>query len=199
MRIRHYILIVALVLASRLVPLPSGPPKDIRLFPTLSAQSVGYTGWNNVHSAYTRADFTDGNGVTTLQNIPGLLFYLPANQAVTYRIDCDLEYSQATNVADSFGVTFGISPTNTELWGFMATNATAFASLTPVNITSTAATTVVTGTPAVTTVLGARITGYIENAGNATDNSVQIGVAQATAADVIVVKRDSGCTWHSMN
>jgi hypothetical protein len=165
----------------------------------LHAQGPGINGTNSIHSAYLHADFTDANA-SGAQAIPGLLFYLAAGgPATTWRLDCQLAYSQATVVADNFGITFGVAPTNSMFWGVMATNATAYGSGTPVAVTSTANATITTGTPAVTTVLGTLIEGYVEMPATSVDTSVQITVTQATAADVIVVKRDSGCTWHSMN
>lgn len=169
------------------------------------AQGEGFVGLNNIHSMYIRSDFTDANAAGA-QNIllaatntgGNMAFYLPANQPATWRIDCVFAYSQATGAADSFGVTFSNAPTNTMLWGLMATNATAFASLTPVNITGTSNTTIVTGTPAVTTVLGAHIQGYVEMPSTTTPTQVLWTITQGTAANVVVIKRDSGCTWHSM-
>jgi hypothetical protein len=164
----------------------------------IHGQLPGYREWDNLHMVYVRADWTDGSGGTTLQAIPDLTFSLPGGQTGPFKIDCDLYYSQATNVADNFGVKFSSNPTNAEFGGIAATNATAFAAGTPANITNTTATNVITMTPAVTTVLYAHIGGLVENAGT-TDNVVNIMVAQSTAADVIVVKRGSACTYHSMN
>lgn len=161
----------------------------------LQAQQTGYLNWVNQHDAYVRADFTDANAAGA-QNITGLLFYLPANQAGVYRIDCDLNYSQATVVADNFGIQFGVAPTNAIFTGWMFTNATALAAGTPVTVTNNSNNNILTGTPAVTTVLGAHIGGYAEIPSGAADTSVQITVTQSTGANVIVVKRDSGCSWH---
>lgn len=198
MKLKHLIVLSALVLF--LIA-----PFTVLLSPRVHAQSEGFVGWNNVHSMYVRADFTDANASGAQSILLGatnsganMAFYLPANVAAVWRIDCDFAYSQATVVADSFGVTFSNAPTNTMLWGEMATNVTAFASITPVNITVNTNTTIVTGTPAVTTVLGAHIWGYVEMPSTATPTSVQWTITQSTAANVIVIKRDSGCTWHSM-
>ena len=162
------------------------------------AQAVGYREWDNWHMAYVRADWTDASSASP-QNIFGLSFILPAGQLGPFKIDCDLYYSQATNVADTFGIQFSVAPTNAEIGGIAATNATAFAAGTPANITGTGATAVVTFTPAVTSVLYAHIGGLVENASAGTDNTVNIQVTQGTAADVIVIKRGSMCSYHSMN
>src|ERR1700687_4502414 len=79
----------------------------------LHAQSTGTVAWSNIHTVKVTADFTDGNGVTTAQNIPNLILTFPAGPAATYQVDCDLYYSQATNVADTFAVQFNTNaPTN---------------------------------------------------------------------------------------
>jgi hypothetical protein len=162
------------------------------------AQAPGAVGWTNIHTARLGADFTDGGAVTTLQNIPGLTMVLPAGSAATYQFDCDLFYSQATVVADTFGFQFSVSPTNAQIGGIAATNATAYASGTPATITNTSATAVVAMTPAVTTVLYAHIGGAAEIPNNAIDTIVNVSVSQATAANVVVIKRGSVCRVSSM-
>ena len=165
------------------------------LIPALaSAQGTGTVSAIYAHQYKLTADFTDGSGVTTAQNIPALAFYLPANLAQTYHIDCDLAFSQATVVADTFAMQFSTAPTASNFGGIAATNATAFAAGTPAAISGTSSATVVAFTPAVTTVLYAHIGGYVELPSAAADTLVNIQVAQSTAANVIVIKRDSGCT-----
>lgn len=171
----------------------------LTLSPTrLPSQATGYLNWSNGHMAYLNADFTDANA-SGLQNIPRLTFALPALQTGPFKIDCDLFYSQATVVADTFGIQFSNSPTNAQIGGIAATNATAFAAGTPATITNVTATTVVSFTPAVTTVLYAHIGGLVEQASNATDTTVNVSVSQGTAANVIVIKRGSACQYHSNN
>lgn len=157
------------------------------------AQGVGVTtpGW--VHQYKLGADFTDANA-SGAQNIPALTFYLPAGIAQTYHIDCDINFSQATAAADSFNVQFSTAPTAVAIGGIAATNATAFAAGTPNATVDTATHVVVAFTPAVATVLYAHIGGYVEVASGAADVLVNIQVVQGTAANVIVIKRDSGCT-----
>lgn len=164
----------------------------------LLAQQPGFVNWSNQHIAYQHADFTDANAAG-LQNIPGLAFYLPAGIATTYAIDCDIYYSQATVVADGFGIQFSVAPTNAQGGGMAFTNVTAVASITPPTITTNAATTIVTMTPAVTTVLLAHIWFTAEIPAGATDTLVNLSVSQSTAANVIVIKRGSKCQFHSMN
>lgn len=163
-----------------------------------AGQASGAVNWSNIHTFRLAADFTDGGAVTTLQNIPGLTLTLPAGAAATYQIDCDLFYSQATVVADTFGIQFSIAPTNAQIGGIAATNATAFAAGTPATITSTTATAVVSFTPAVTTVLYAHIGGSVDIANNGADTIVNMSVSQATAANVVVIKRNSVCRVSAM-
>ena len=165
---------------------------------TARAQQAGYREWDNWHMAYAHSDWTDASSASA-QNIPGLVMVLPAAQAGPWSIECNLWYSQATNVADNFGVQFSVSPTNAQVGGWAFTNATAIAAGTPATITNANATNVVAFTPAVATVLNARISGFVENAAAGADNTVVINVTQSTAADVIVIKRGSSCSWHSMN
>lgn len=160
---------------------------------TASAQGVGVTAPGYAHQYKLTADFTDGSGVTTAQNIPALAFPLPAGVAQTYYIECRLAYSQATVVADTFAIQFSNAPTAEMIGGVAATNATAFAAGTPNTTVDTATHTVVAMTPAVTTVLYAVLGGWVEMPSTTTDTTVNIQVSQATAANVVVIKRDSGC------
>lgn len=139
------------------------------------------------------ADFTDGNGVTTAQNIPALQFNIPSVAATTFQLSCEIGYSQATNVADTLAVQFSVAPAAENIGGIAATNATAYGSGTPNATADTASHTVVAFTPAVTSVLYAHIGGSFELAAN-TPTTLNIQVAQSTAADVIVIKRDSVCS-----
>lgn len=164
----------------------------------VQAQAAGAVNWSNIHTFRLAADFTDGGAVTTAQNIPGLTLTLSAGQAGTYQIDCDLFYSQATVVADTFALQFSIAPTNGQFGGIAATNATAYASGTPATITSTASATVVAFTPAVTTVLYAHLGGSVDIPNNGTDTLVNVQVSQATAANVVVIKRNSACRVSQM-
>jgi len=185
-------------------PLPGHVPPPLRLGETLFAQAgQGVNGSAFFRSARFPADCTDGNAVTTLQSPcgttagPGPQLTFPSSPAAqTYYVDCDLGYSQATNVADAYGVQFNVAPTSTELGGVMATNATTFASGTPAIITTTTATNVIAGTPAVTTVLYAHIGGTVEIPSSGQDTVLSLLVSQATAANVVVTKRGSICrTW----
>ncbi len=162
--------------------------------PVASAQIEGQNGANGVFlQQKVAADFTDGSAVTTAQNIPALQFNIPSVPATTFQISCELNYSQATNVADTFAVQFSVAPTAEAIGGFAATNATAYASGTPNPTADTASHTVIAMTPAVTTVLYAHIGGSFELAAN-TPTTLNIQVSQSTAADVIVIKRDSICS-----
>jgi hypothetical protein len=202
MRLKHYLLIGLIAWLGAHLPFDLRWPIDRNPFAPLvaHAQQGGYGGWQNIHMAHVTADWTDGSGVTTLQNIPALQLSLPANQTGNFWIDCTLAFSQATNVADNFGVQFGVAPTNSLWSGLANTNGTtAYASGTPATISGTSATNVIAFTPSVTTVLVARMWGFVEEALNGQDNIINFSVAQSTAADVIVVKRDSACMAHSVN
>src|SRR5438094_502497 len=65
----------------------------------------------NQHGAKLTADFTDANA-SGAQNIPALQFFLPAGPAQAWYIRCTVQASQATQVADNFGIQFGTAPTN---------------------------------------------------------------------------------------
>lgn len=199
MKLRHAILIVGLTLLTRLVPLPTIAPTSAPFEPLLHAQQTGYQNWAFIHTVKVPADYTDLTAATALQSIPALVMTFPSSTAATYQVDCDLFYSQATVVADGFGMGFlGNSPTNSEFGGFAFTNATAVAAGTPANITNLTATAVVTMTPAVTTVLYAHMGGTAEIASNATDTTLTAQVSQSTAANAIVIKRGSVCRWAAM-
>lgn len=160
----------------------------------LEAQQISGGGATQFfHASRLASDFTDGSAVTTLQNTPLVVTFPGSAIAQVYQVDCDLYYSQATNVADNIGVQFSAAPTNAILGGIAATNATAYASGTPPTITTTTATNVISMTPAVTTVLYAHLGGLVEMPSGGLDTTMTVQVAQATAADVIVVKRGSVC------
>lgn len=168
-------------------------------FAAVHGQAPGSVSSANIHTATLAADFTDGGGVTTLQTIPGLSLTLPAGAAASYQIDCEIGYSQATVVADGLGIQFtGVSPTNALVGGVAATNATAYASGTPATITNTTAATVVTMTPAVTTVLWAHLGGSATIPNSGQDIVVNVMVSQSTAANVVVIKRNSVCRASAM-
>lgn len=157
------------------------------------AQTTGQVFATYQHQYKLTADFTDANAAGA-QNIPALAFYLPAGVAATYHIDCTIAYSQGTAASDTFAIQFGTAPTAVMIGGVAFTNATASAAGTPSTTANTSSNTVVAFTPAVTTVLWARLDGYVEVASNAVDTLVNVQVSQGTAANVIVIKRDSGCT-----
>lgn len=57
---------------------------------------------------------------------------------------------------------------------------------------------VISMTPAVTTVLYAHLGGTAEIAASGLDTQMNVLVSQATAANVVVVKRGSICRWSAM-
>lgn len=158
------------------------------------AQQEGQNGANGIFlQQKVNADFTDGSAVTTAQNIPALQFNIPSVAATTFQLSCEIGYSQATNVADTFAIQFSAAPAAELIGGVAATNATAYGSGTPNSTADTSTHTVVAFTPAVTTVLYAHVGGSFELAAN-TPTTLNIQVSQATAANVIVIKRDSVCS-----
>ncbi len=200
MKLKHYLLIGLVAWLGAHLPIDLRWPIDRNFFGPLTthAQQGGFVSYSNIKMAHVTSDFTDANA-SGLQAIPAMQLALPANQASSWWLDCTLAFSQATAAADNFGVGFSVAPTASLLSGIAATNATAYASGTPANITNTTATAVITFTPAVATVLMARIWGFIENPTSGQDNIVTIYVAQGTAANVVVTKKDSACMAHSMN
>jgi hypothetical protein len=149
---------------------------------------------------YLNADFTSANA-SGLQAITGLSCTL--NNAFSAGIVpvasfvCQLVYSQATNVAsDQFGVGYsGGSVTNFSAWGSVATNtgaATPFTTGAAIAIVANTPTAVVTFQPGNTGVDIAQVYGTLETAATGT---LQLYVTNGTAADVIVVKRDSYCQF----
>jgi hypothetical protein len=206
------LLIVLIVLVVLVVMLPPTAPRWAStdswnpFSVLLRAQSNGALNVIYMHATRLTADCTDGGGVTTLQNPcaavttnAGPQVGFPANPtSQAYYLDCDLWYSQATAVADSYGVQFSSSPTNAQIGGWAFTNATALAAGTPATITNTTATAAITFTPAVATVLDAHMAGLIEIPATNQDVNMSILVSQATAANVIVTKRGSVCRWWAL-
>lgn len=159
------------------------------------AQADGMLMQVNQHGAKLTADFTDANAAGA-QNIPALQFFLPAGPAQSWYIRCTVQASQATQVADNFGIQFGTAPTNGAFSGWMQTGATAGAGGTPASgISGTSNTNIVTFTPSGSGVFGGYFDGIVELPATTVGTQVNITVTQGTAADVIVVKRDSGCIW----
>ena len=141
------------------------------------------------------SDFTSGSGTTALQTITGLSFVLQANLAQTVTFECNLSYSQATNVSDQFGIQAAtFAPTRIDARGWMGTSTTATTFGALANLTTTTATAIVTATPTVTTTNGVILSGTIQNPSNASAQTINIMLSQATAADVIVVKAGSSCS-----
>src|SRR2546429_3798935 len=127
---------------------------------------------------------------------------LPANQATAYWVDCAIWFSQTTAaVSDTFGVNFTTAPSASQWEGLMVTaNTPTFVATTPVAVSGSGTTTLFTFTPgASATVYFARIWGSIENPSSGQDNILTPTTSQATAADTMVIKRDSACMLHSMN
>lgn len=163
---------------------------------TISATSGVFTG--NVVSAnkvLLVAPFTDSNA-SGLQVITGLSFAL-GTVARNWSFHCSLTYSEATPIAgDQFGVaSLTTSPTNLHAWAHVITTEGATAAQTTGdsgNITNTTPTSIVTFTPVGTGVKQAEIDGSIETAGT-TATTLQFYVTNGTAADVIVIARDSYC------
>lgn len=139
------------------------------------------------------ADFTDASA-TTLQNITGLSWVLPASTAANYTFKCEILYSQATAaVADAFGIQSSVATTNIMAKGDVDISASTFAAGNIPTLNTTTATSIVAFTPsAITTVWNARLSGLIENPSVAA-NTINISVSQTTGANLITIKRGSYC------
>lgn len=141
------------------------------------------------------SDFTDANA-SGLQAITPLSWTMPANVAINMTYRCELMYSQATGaVLDGFGIQdVTVAPTNIASKGIVWTAAAVAANANLPTLSSTTATAIVTFTPsAITTVFNATITGFIEQPANASSSVIQLMVQQATAANLITIKRGSFC------
>jgi len=141
------------------------------------------------------SDFTDSSGSANLQNITGLSWTMGTSIAQNMPFECHLNYSQATVVADAFGIQANTtSPTRIDGWGRVSTSTTASSVASPLaNLTTTTATNMVTFTPTVTTGLAADLYGLIQYPSTASPGVINIRVKQGTAADVIVIKAGSWC------
>lgn len=143
---------------------------------------------------FVTADFTDANSAA-LQAITGLTYAI-GSTAQKLSFHCSLMYSQATaSAGDQFGVgVITTAPTNVSAYGTAWQNTTAGTDVYGVltGLTTVTPTSVVTFTPAVTTVLGANLDGTVETAGGGAA-TFNIYVLNGTAANVIVVKRGSYC------
>jgi hypothetical protein len=163
--------------------------------------TLKYTGTGGITTASNNAillsDFTDANA-SGLQAITGLSFTLVANTAQNRHVDCNIMWSQATNVADTFGIQdVSLAPTMIDAYGTMSVAGPAavisneqYGVLT--NLTTTTATGIVTATPTVATVNYADLHITVQQP-SGVSSVLQIMVQQATAADVIVVKAGSSC------
>lgn len=146
--------------------------------------------------AYVTADFTDANSAA-LQAITGLTFnVLPISRPWSFH--CSIMYSQATPVAgDQFGVGFTVNaPANLSAFGTAYTNTGAASPVSTgvlTGLVTTTPTAIVTFQPAVATVLGATIDGTVEPPASG-GGTLNFYVLNGTAANVIVIKRDSYCT-----
>lgn len=140
-------------------------------------------------------DFTIA-GNTSLQAITGLSWTVPASTAMNIPFSCHLAYSQATAaVAVAFGIQdVTVAPTSLFATGHIQTNATVFTEQNLPALTTTTATTIVTGTPsAITTIWSVDLNGMIEQPSNASTSAINIMVSTANASDLVTVKRGSFC------
>jgi len=175
--------------------------------PTGTLGNVGMT-WPTVHGFITTSpcsggkvflssDFTSANA-SGLQAITGLNCTFPSSVPAAYNASfrCSLIYSQATNVSgDQFGVGWSNTITNFNAWGRVATNtgaAAPFATGAATGIATNTPAAVVTFQPANTGLNIAEIDGTAETTSGGT---FQLYVTNGTAANAIVVKRDSYCQF----
>jgi hypothetical protein len=147
------------------------------------------------NKVFLNSPFTDANA-GGLQVITGLSYAL-GTVARNWSFHCSWTYSQATpSASDQFGVaSLTTSPTNLHAWAHVVTTEGAAAVQTTGdsgNITNTTPTAIVTFTPVGTGVKEVEIDGSIETAGT-TATTLQFYVTNGTAANVIVIARDSYC------
>jgi hypothetical protein len=146
---------------------------------------------------FVTADFTDASS-TAFQAITGLSYTFPANLAVKAQFDCDIIYHQTVAaVADTWGVQdVTVAPTNIFATGFTQTAATTWAEQQLLTLATTTATAIGgTFTPsAITTDWHARIRLLVEHPSNASTSALNVMIKQATAADLIVIRRGSNCS-----
>jgi hypothetical protein len=147
----------------------------------------------NGNRAFVASDFVTAAN-TSLQNITGLSWTLPASTAVNISFDCRLQYSQATAaVADSFGISASVAPTQINTSAEAFTSASAVTSGNLQALSTTTATNIVTFTPSATgTIFNAYIHGFIENPSQAA-STINIMVKTSVAGDAITIKRGSHC------
>lgn len=146
----------------------------------------------NGNKVFVTTNFTTAAN-TNLQAITGLTFNFPA-VAKTWNFSCHLAFSQATGTA---AVAFGIqaatnAPTNIFATGEMFTAAGTVTTGVLATLTTTTATTIVSGTPGATgTNLPVDLYGTLELGASA--NAVSIQVSTATSGDAVTVLRGSSC------
>lgn len=206
-------LIAALIAAFVATPVPTldgrvDHPALERISNLFGVKSVlaqsGYKQWNNIQMVHLGADSSDSaSGGTGLQAIQGMAMGFPAQGAANWWWDCQMNYSQATGaVSDGMGISFSNAPT-ASLSNLLVSVTAATAPLGGVatSITNTSTTQVTPSfTPSATaTTYGARMWGYAEMPATTQDTIIQFYTSQATQADVMTLKRDSACMWHSIN
>jgi hypothetical protein len=147
----------------------------------------------SVQYVFVAANFTTANA-TTLQNITGLSWTMPANAALNVPFSCHLAYSQATGAAsDAFGIQDSVAPTNIFATGALNTNTTATTQGNLATLTTTTATAIVTATPnATATTYNADLNGLVQQPSGSA-GTININVSTATGADAITVYQGSFC------
>jgi hypothetical protein len=162
-----------------------------------SSGTLAVTGLSSLagNSAFVASDFTTANN-SSLQTITGLTFNLPAT-AYVWKYHCALAYSQSTaNAAVAFGVQAATTNPN-NIFGVGEEQITAGLPSTSTRgvltgLNTTAATTIVSGTPGATgTNYMVMLDGTIENPAAA--NTVNFMVSTASGADAVTVRRGSEC------
>lgn len=196
------------LVVSNSLRLPSGTVYSINADTGLSREAAGIWDVGNGtagdqsgfvasgNKVFLNAPFTDSNA-SGLQVITGLSFAL-GTVAHNWSFHCSLQYSQATpSASDQFGVaSLTTAPTQLRAWGIVTTTEGAAAVINTGDsgaITNTTPTATNTFTPVGTGVKQVTIDGTIETAG-VTATTLQFYVTNGTAANVIVIARDSYCT-----
>jgi hypothetical protein len=167
---------------------------------TAALGQLGSTWANTFAGVYPTltASFTDSSSSSNLQAITGLSFTIPAGVAQIVPINCNLAWTQATQVSDSFGIQDSVAPTSIDGFGIMSTAGTgsspAIATGFISGLNTTTATAIVTGTPTVSTANYVNLNFTVQQPSGSSAATIQLMVKQSTAADVIVVLKGSNCT-----
>ena len=144
------------------------------------------------------SSYTDTSS-TNFQAITGLSFSIPAGLARNVPVDCHIQFTQATQVADTFGVVDSVAPTSIDGYGILSTSGVGAPTLvygTLAGLATTTATAIVSGTPTVATANFVDLHFLVQQPSGTSAATITIEEKQATAADVIVNLKGSYCSQY---